>query len=149
MIMHYELTTVALVLHSYVLLVLAGVLMELALVAVVLAVAAAHRLLGFALAAQGAHAFSRQAVRRLDARAAVAAGHLGAGVLQGCGGRKRDKKKWVYWESKLVSLSSEYTCQPAPRQDSYCTPESPGDDRPPHLRGCRCTLGSLAHLLWA
>lgn len=64
--------------------------MELALIAVVLAVAAAHRLLGFALAAQGAHAFSRQAVRGLDARAAVAAGHLGAGVFQGCGegGRK-------------------------------------------------------------
>lgn len=60
--MHYELTAGALVLHSYVLLVLAGVLIELAVVAVVLAVAAAHRLLGFALAAQGAHAFSRQAV---------------------------------------------------------------------------------------
>lgn len=91
--MRYELTAAARVLHAYVLLVLAGVLMELALVAVVLAVAAAHRLLGFALAAQGAHAFSRQAVRRLDARAAVAAGHLGAGVLQGCGGGRRGTNK--------------------------------------------------------
>lgn len=51
-----------LVLYSYVPLVLAGVLMELALVAVVLPVAAAHRLLSLALAAEGAHALGRQAV---------------------------------------------------------------------------------------
>lgn len=56
--MNRELTAVPLVLHSYVLLVLAGVLMELTLVAVVLSITAAHRLLGFALAAEGAHAFS-------------------------------------------------------------------------------------------
>lgn len=46
-----------LVLDSYVLLVLAGVLMELTLVAVVLPIAAAYCLLRLALAAQGAHAF--------------------------------------------------------------------------------------------
>lgn len=57
-----ELTAGPLVLHSYVLLVLAGVLVELALVAVVLPIAAAHRLLRFALAAEGAHAFRRQAI---------------------------------------------------------------------------------------
>lgn len=79
-----KLTTAALVLHADVLLVLAGVLVELALVAVVLPVAAAHRLLGSAQAAQGAHALGCQAVRRLHAGASVAAGHLGAGVLQSC-----------------------------------------------------------------
>lgn len=52
-----KLTTAALVLHADVLLVLAGILVEFALVAVVLPVAAAHRLLGSALAAKGAHAF--------------------------------------------------------------------------------------------
>lgn len=77
----------ALVLHAYVPLALAGVLMELALVAVVLPIAATHTLLRLALAAQGAHTFSRQAVRRLDTGAAVAAGHLGARVLQSCGDR--------------------------------------------------------------
>lgn len=56
--MNLELTAVPVVLHSYVLLVLAGVLMELTLVAVVLSITAAHCLLGFALAAEGAHAFS-------------------------------------------------------------------------------------------
>lgn len=76
-----ELTTAALVLHPDVLQVLAGVLVELALVAVVLPVAAAHRLLGSALAPEGAHALCRQAVRRLHAGAPVAAGHLHAGVL--------------------------------------------------------------------
>lgn len=84
---HYErvkLTTAAWVLHPDVLLVLAGVLVEFTLVAVVLPVAAAHRLLGFALTPEGAHAFRRQAVRRLDAGASIAAGHLRAGVLQGC-----------------------------------------------------------------
>lgn len=60
--MRTELTAVPLVLHSYVLLVLAGVLMELTLVAVVLSITAAHCLLGFAFAAEGAHAFSRQAI---------------------------------------------------------------------------------------
>lgn len=79
-----QLTAAARVLHPQVLLVLAGVLVQLALVAVVLAVAAAHRLLRLALTAQRAHALGRQAVRRLHARAAVAAGHLGARVLQGC-----------------------------------------------------------------
>lgn len=79
-----KLTTAALVLHSDVLLVLAGVLVEFALVAVVLAVAAAHVALASALAPEGAHAFRRQAVRRLDAGASVAAGHLRAGVLQSC-----------------------------------------------------------------
>lgn len=57
-----KLTTAALVLHADVLLVLAGVLVEFALVAVVLPVAAAHRLLGSALAAEGAHALGCQAV---------------------------------------------------------------------------------------
>lgn len=76
-----KLTTAALELHPDVLLVLAGVLVEFALVAVVLPVAAAHHLLGSALAPDGAHAFCRQAVRRLDAGAPVAAGHLRAGVL--------------------------------------------------------------------
>lgn len=56
--MNLELTAVPVVLHSYVLLVLAGVLMELTLVAVVLSITAAHCLLRFALAAEGAHAFS-------------------------------------------------------------------------------------------
>lgn len=87
-----ELTAAARVLHPQVLLVLAGVLVQLALVAVVLAVAAAHRLLRLALAAQRAHALGRQAVRRLHARAAVAAGHLGAGVLQGCRGREKKRR---------------------------------------------------------
>lgn len=80
-----ELTAVALVLHADVLLVLAGVLMELTLAAIVLPVAATHRVSGLALAAQGTHAFGRQAVRRLDAGAAVAARHVRAGVLQSCG----------------------------------------------------------------
>lgn len=79
-----KLTAAALVLHPDVLLVLAGVLVELTLVAVVLPIAAAHLLLGFAVAPEGAHALGRQAVRRLDAGAPVAAGHLHAGVLQRC-----------------------------------------------------------------
>lgn len=90
------LTAAAWVLHPQVLLVLAGVLVQLALVAVVLAVAAAHRLLRLALAAQRAHALGRQAVRRLHARAAVAAGHVGAGVLQGCRGTERRKNKFFF-----------------------------------------------------
>lgn len=53
-----ELTAVPLVLHSYVLLVLAGVLMELTLIAVVLSVTATDCLHGLALAVEGAHAFS-------------------------------------------------------------------------------------------
>lgn len=52
----------ALVLHPYVLLFLAGVLVQLTLVAVVFPITATHRLLRLALAAEGAHAFSRQAV---------------------------------------------------------------------------------------
>lgn len=44
-------------LHADVLLVLAGVLMELALAAVVVSIAAADRLTGFAVAAERAHAF--------------------------------------------------------------------------------------------
>jgi len=80
------LTAGPLVLHPQVLLALAGVLVELALAAVVVAVAAAHRLLAPAVAAEGAHALRREAVRRLDAGAAVAAGDVGAGVLQSCGG---------------------------------------------------------------
>lgn len=83
--MRVKLTTAALVLHSYVLLALAGVLVEFTLVAVVLSIAAAHRLLSFAHAPEGAHALRRQAVRRLDAGASIAAGHLRAGVLQRCG----------------------------------------------------------------
>lgn len=58
--------------------------MQLALVAVVLSVAPTHRLIGLKMAAEGAHAFSRHAVRRLDAGAAIAAGHLRAGVLESC-----------------------------------------------------------------
>lgn len=77
-----KLTAAALVLHSYVLLVLAGVLVKLTLVAVVLPIAAAHCLLGFADAPEGAHALCRQAVCRLDTGASIAAGHLRAGVLQ-------------------------------------------------------------------
>jgi len=61
--------------------------MELALIAVVFPITATHRLLGLALAAQGAHAFSRQTIWWLDTGAAVAAGHLSAGVLQSCGDR--------------------------------------------------------------
>lgn len=49
-------------LHTYVLLAFAGVLVELTLVAVVPPVAAAHRLLRLAVTAEGAHAFGRQAV---------------------------------------------------------------------------------------
>ena len=71
-------------LHVHVLLAGARLLVELTLVAVVLAVAAAHLLLGLAIAAQRAHAFGRQAVRGLDAGAAVAARHLAARVLQSC-----------------------------------------------------------------
>lgn len=63
----------------------AGVLMQLTLVAVVLPVTAAHRLLQFALTAEGTHALRRQAVGRLDAGAAVAAGDVGAGVSESCG----------------------------------------------------------------
>lgn len=55
--MRRELTAGPLVLHSYVLLVLAGVLMKLTLVAVVLSITAAYCLLGFAITAEGAHAF--------------------------------------------------------------------------------------------
>lgn len=54
--MRIKLTTAALVLHSYVLLALAGVLVEFTLVAVVLSIATAHRLLSFAHAPEGAHA---------------------------------------------------------------------------------------------
>lgn len=79
-----ELTAVSLELHAYVLLVLAGMLMQLTLIRVVLPIAAAHYLLGLALAAEGAHALGRQAVWRLDAGAAVTTGHLGAGILQSC-----------------------------------------------------------------
>lgn len=56
------LTTVPLVLHTYVFLVLAGVLMEFTLVAVVLSITATHCLLKLALTAKGAHAFSRQTI---------------------------------------------------------------------------------------
>lgn len=71
-------------LHPYVLLFLAGVLVQLTLVAVVFPITATHRLLRLALAAEGAHAFSRQAVWWLDTGAAVATGHLSAGVFQSC-----------------------------------------------------------------
>lgn len=81
----------ALVLDADVLLVLAGVLVEIALVAVVPAVAAAHRLLGLALAAQRAHALGRQAVGGLHAGAAVAAGHVAARVLESCGRGQRKR----------------------------------------------------------
>lgn len=57
-----HLTAVPLVLHTYVLLVLAGILMELALVVVVPPIASTHRLHRLALAAKGTHALSRQAV---------------------------------------------------------------------------------------
>lgn len=65
--------------------------MELALIAVVLSITAAHRLLWLAITAERAHAFSRQAIRRLDTGAAVAAGHIGAGVLQSCRRRQENK----------------------------------------------------------
>lgn len=121
------------VLHSYVLLVLAGVLMELTLVAVVLSIAAAHRLLRLALAAEGAHAFGRQAIWRLDTRAAVAAGHLGAGVFQRCR------------EGRTLKRGLVKGCH------FYCTLESNRDDRPPYLSGCWCTLGGSVQqqLFWA
>lgn len=57
-----ELTAVSLVLHTNVLLVLAGMLMELALIHVVLSITTTHYLLGLALAAEGAHALCRQAI---------------------------------------------------------------------------------------
>lgn len=56
------LTAVSLVLHTNVLLVLAGMLMELALIHIVLSITTTHYLLGLALAAEGAHALCRQAV---------------------------------------------------------------------------------------
>lgn len=56
--MALELTAVPLILHSYVPLAPASMVMEFTLIAVVLPVAAAHRLLGLALTAEGAHAFS-------------------------------------------------------------------------------------------
>lgn len=86
-----KLTAAALVLHSYVHLVIAGVLVEFTLVAVVLPIAAAHYLLGFADAPEGAHALCRQAVCRLDAGASVAAGHLRAGVLQRWGNQAHER----------------------------------------------------------
>lgn len=49
---------------------------------VVQTVAATHHLLGDVLATQRTHALGRHAVRRLDAGAAEAAGHLAAWVLQ-------------------------------------------------------------------
>lgn len=121
------------VLHSYVLLVLAGVLMELTFVAVVFSIAATHRLLGFAFAAEGAHAFSWQAIWRLDTRAAVAAGHLGAGVFQRCR------------EGQTLKQGLVKGCH------FYCTLESNRDDRPPYLSGCWCTLGGSVQqqLFWA
>jgi len=61
------------------------VLVEVALAAVVLAVAAAHRALGHAAARRRAGARGRLAVGGADARAAKAAGHLCAGVLGACG----------------------------------------------------------------
>lgn len=64
-----------------VLLLVAGVLVEVALAAVVLAVAAADDVLGHAAAGRGAHALGPLAVGRAHARAAEAARHLGAGVL--------------------------------------------------------------------
>lgn len=57
------LTAVSLVLQAEVLLGVAGLLVELALVAVVLAVTATHHLLGLTVAAQRAHALGRQGVR--------------------------------------------------------------------------------------
>lgn len=72
-------------LNADVLPLLAGVLVQLTLVAVVASVAAAHGRLGPALAAQRAHALGRHAVRRLHARAAEGAVDLGAGVGPGCG----------------------------------------------------------------
>lgn len=82
--MELELTAVPLILHSYVPLDPASMVMEFTLIAVVLPIAAAHRLLGFALTAEGAHAFSWQAIWWLDTGATIAAGHLRAGVLQSC-----------------------------------------------------------------
>ena len=104
--MRRELTAGPLVLHSYVPLVLAGVLVELTLVAVVLPIAAAHRLLRFALAAEGAHAFRRQAIWRLDTGAAVAAGHLGAGVLQSCRWGQTWKQGLVTSKSGVLTLKN-------------------------------------------
>lgn len=102
-----ELTAAPLVLHSYVLLVLAGVLMELTLVAVVLSITAAHCLLGFPLAAEGAHALSWQAIRRLDTGTAVAAGHVSAGVLQRC--RREQTWKQGLVKSSDVLVFQKYT----------------------------------------
>lgn len=102
--MRVKLTTAALVLHSYVLLALAGVLVEFTLVAVVLSIAAAHRLLSFARAPEGAHALRRQAVGRLDAGASIAAGHLRAGVLQCCRNQRTRDRRLV---GEKVSIREE------------------------------------------
>lgn len=146
--MKRELTAGPLVLHSYVLLVLAGVLMKLALVAVVLSITAAYCLLGFAITAEGAHAFGWQAVWRLDTGASIAAGHLGAGILQSC--RREEDMKTRFSQKQRGSYGEEYTCQPAALQDTYCycTLESIMDDRPPYLSGYWCTFGSSAQLFW-
>lgn len=60
-------------------------LVEVALAAVVFAVAAAHRALRHAAAGRRADALGRLAVSGADARAAETAGHLRAGVLGACG----------------------------------------------------------------
>lgn len=142
-----ELTALPLVLHSYVFLVLAGILMKLALVTVVLSIAAANRLLRFALTAEGAHAFSRQAVRRLDAGAAVAASHVGARVLESC--RRRQT-----WKHGLVKCRGVLTQKSTPVQQLYLRslcffpPECIMPDRPPYSSGRGCTFVSPAQLFW-
>lgn len=60
----------------------AGLHVECTLTGVVQAIAAAHCNLGHVITAQRTHTLSREAIRRLDAGAAVATRHLAAWVLQ-------------------------------------------------------------------